>query len=203
MNLFNQGNEESNQQISMNHGSHELLDVREVLKTIIGSLNQMVYFRDKIQDQELLSILDRQYAFMLDEYNITQQAFSTGRDPDHPTGVYHMQTSNDFEYGLSPSQPLKPIQNASEWNDDMISGVLLGIHKASATGKTAAALECTNPVVRRVLQDSVPNCIEMAYEISLYQNKKGIYQVPKFSPTDMNTLLTTFTKGQGADNMPN
>ncbi len=187
----------------MNHGAHEILDVHEVLSAAIGGLNQMVFLRDKIQDPELLSIVDRQYAFMLDEYNITQEAYKTGHDPKHPTRSYKMQTSNDFEYGLTPAEPKKPMQSASEFNDEMISGVLLGIHKVGATGKTTAALESTNPVVRRVLQDSVPNCVEMAYEISLYQNKRGYYQVPKLSPTDMNTMLTAYGQGQGAKNMPN
>ena len=202
-NLFSEGTGTNNQPLSMNHGAHEVLDVHEVLSAAIGGLNQMVFFRDKIQDPELLSILDRQYAFSLDEYNVIQEAYKTGHDPKHPTRSYNMQTGNDFEYGLTPGQPKKPIQSANEFNDEIISGVLLGIHKAGATGKTTAALESTNPVVRRVLQDSVPNCIEMAYELSIYQNKRGYYQVPKLSQTDMNTMLTAYCQGQGAKNMPN
>ena len=203
-NLYSEGTgSNNNEQLSMNHGAHELLDVHEVLSAAIGGLNQMVFLRDKIQDPELLAILDRQYAFMLDEYNITQEAYKTGHDPKHPTRSYKMQMGNDTEYGLKPGQPKKPIQSAQEFNDEIISGVLLGIHKVGATGKTAAALESTNPVVRRVLQDSVPNCVEMAYELSLYQNKRGYYQVPKLSPTDMNTMLTCFGQGEGAKNMPN
>lgn len=189
--------------LSMNHGAHEVLDVHEVLSSMIGGLNHYVLLRDQVQCPELLSILDKQYAFMLDEYNITVECYKTGQDPKHPTRSYNMQTGNDFTYGLTPSEAKKPIQSAQELNDAMISGFLLGIHKAGATGKTGAALEVTNPVVRRVLQDSVPNCIEMAYELSIYQNKKGIYQVPKLSPTDMNTMLNKYGPRQRAKNMPN
>lgn len=192
-----------NPPLSMNHGAHEVLDVHEVLSTMIAGLNHFVLFRDKVQAPELLSILDRQYAFMLDEYNITVEAFKTGHDPKHPTRSYNMQIGNDFTYGLTPGEPKKPIQSADELNDAMISGFMLGMHKAGATGKTGAALESTNPVVRRVLQDSIPNCIEMAYEISLYQNKQGVYQVPKLSPTDMNTMLHMYGQAQKAKNMPN
>ena len=68
--------------------------------------------------------------------------------------------------------------------------------------KTMAALETTNPVVRRVLADSVPNCIEMAYELSIYQNKHHYYQVPQLAQQDMQQLLNSFaTVGQPA--MPN
>lgn len=203
--MFNQQTEsqDNNPPLSMNHGAHELLDVHEVLSTMIAGLNQFVLLRDQVQDQELLSILDKQYAFMLDEYNITVEAYRTGHDPQHPTRSYNMQTGHDFTYGLTPGEPKKPIQAANELNDGIISGFMLGCHKAGAVGKTGAALESTNPVVRRVLQDSIANCIEMAYELSVYQNKKGVYQVPKLSPMDMTTMLTMYGEAQKAKNMPN
>ena len=203
-NIYNENLSATNDQpLSMNHGAHEILDVHEVLSAAIGGLNQMVLLRDKIQDPELLAILDRQYAFMLDEYNITVEAYKTGHDPKHPTKTYNMQMSNNTNYGLTQQQPKKPITSANEIDDAFISGVLLGIHKASAVGKTGAALETTNPVVRRVLQDSVPNCVEMAYELSLYQNKRGYYEVPKLSAQDMVLMLNLYGKAENAKNMPN
>ncbi len=60
-----------------------------------------------------------------------------------------------------------------------------------------AAAECTNPVVRRVLADSIPNHIEMAYELFLYQNKKGYYQVAQFSEQDMVKMLTAYAPLNG------
>ena len=203
--MFTQSSQSEDNQmpLSMNHGAHELLDVHEVLSTMIAGMNQFVLLRDQVQDNELLSIMDRQYAFMLDEYNITMEAYKTGHDPQHPTRSYKMQIGNDTTYGIKPGEPKKPIQSANEINDAIISGFMLSCHKAGATGKTAAALESTNPVVRRVLQDSVPNCIEMAFELSLYQNKKGYYQVPQFSQADMNTMLNMYGQAQQAKNMPN
>ncbi len=195
--------QDNGQTMSMNHGAHEILDVHEVLSASIGALNQCVLMRDQIQDPELLAIVDRQYAFMLDEYNITMEAYKTGHDPKHPTKTYNMQMSNDVKYGLTPSEPKKPIQSANEVNDAILSGALLTMHKTAAVGKTQAALESTNPVVRRVLQDSVPNCVEMAYEVSLYQNKRGIYQVPQFAQNDMNTMLNMYGQAEKAKNMPN
>ena len=198
-----QNNQNENTPLSMNHGGHELFDVHEVLSGAIGALNQCVLMRPQIQDSELLSILDRQYAFMLDEYNITQEAFKTGHDPSHPTGSYKMQIGNDFRYGIQVSDPKKPIQSDTEISDSIIACSLLSMHKMGATGKTGAALEATNPVVRRVLQDSIQNCIEMAYEISLYMNKKGWYQVPQLSPEDSVAMLNMYGKAEGAKNMPN
>lgn len=195
--------QQGNMPLSMNHGAHEVLDVHEVLSASIGAMNTFIFIRPHVQDQELLNILDRQYAFMLDEYNITAECFKTGQDPSHPTRSYKMQMGNDTKYGLTPGQPKKPMTSSNEIDDGIISGLLLSCHKAGATGKTVAAIESTNPVVRRVLQDSVPNCIEMAYELSLYQNKKGYYQVAQLSPQDAQTMLNMYGQADKAKDMPN
>lgn len=186
----------------MNHGGHELFDVHEALSGVIASLNQAMLLRPYVQDPELLDIIDRQYRFTLDEYNITVECFKSGTDPSHPTGSYKMKEGNDFIYGMKPSQPKKPLQNASEINDEIISGFLLGSAKANATMKAATSLETTNPVVRRVLADSIPNCIEMAYELSIYQNKHHYYQVPQLAQQDMQQLLNAFAPSQGQPSMP-
>ncbi|GKV69485.1 spore coat protein F-like protein YhcQ [Sporosarcina sp. NCCP-2716] len=186
----------------MNHGGHELFDVHEVLSTAIGALNQSMLLRPHVKDPELLDILDRQYRFMLDEYNITVESFKTGQDPSHPTQSYKMQTGNDFVYGMKPGQPKKPMSSAAELNDEIISGFLLSSAKASAAAKAMAACEVCNPVLRRVIADSVPNCIEMAYELSIYQNKHHYYQVPQLASQDMTELLNAFAPAQGQPGMP-
>ncbi|WP_301108699.1 spore coat protein [Sporosarcina sp.] len=187
---------------SMNHGGHELFDVHEVLNAAVGALNQSMLLRPHVKDPELLDILDRQYRFMLDEYNITVECFKSGKDPSHPTQRYQMQEKSDFIYGMKEKAPSKPIQSTAEITDEMISGFLLGAAKEGAMGKTGAALEVCNPVVRRVIADSIPNCIEMAYELAIYQNKHHYYQVPQLNSQDMNMLLNSFAPSQGQPSMP-
>lgn len=187
----------------LNHGGHEVFDVHEVLNTAVGTLNMAMLLRPHVKDPELLDILDRQYRFGIDEYNITVECFKTGQDPSHPTQSYKMQTGNDFVYGMKEKQPTKPIQSANEISDEIISGFLLSGAKQNATAKTTAALETTNPVVRRVLADSVPNCIEMAYELSIYQNKHHYYQVPQLAQQDMQALLNSYAPAQGQPGMNN
>ncbi len=192
--FYNESNDvtSSNQQQSLNHGGHEVMDMHEAIGEIIACLNQSMLLRPQVKDPELLSILDNQYNFTLGMYNTIVESFKTGHDPSVPTGRYEMQTGNNFQYGITPSQPKKPMQNVSEINDEIISGFLLGAHKGSAKCLTAAATETTNPVVRRVVADSIPNCIEMAYELSIYQNKHGYYQVPQYSQQDMRALLDSY-----------
>ncbi|WP_129709754.1 spore coat protein [Priestia megaterium] len=187
----------------MNHGGHEVFDVQEVLTGAIDTLNTYTLLSPHVKDSELKDILNRQFQFIQQEYNTTLECFKTGQDPSTPTQSYKMKQGNDFVYGLKPSQPKKPLQSASEITDECISSLMLGAVKASAPMKTMAALETTNPVVRRVLADSVPNCIEMAYEISLYQNKHHYYQVPQLAQQDMQQMVNAFAPAQGQPQMPN
>jgi spore coat protein CotF len=179
-----------------NHGGHEVMDMHEVLGGIIGLQEQYMLFRQHIQDQELLNILDHQHQFIADQYNIMVEAFSTGQDPSKPTGTYQMNQDNNVTYGLQPKQPSKPKQSVNELGDDCYSSFMMGLLKANATALTTAALEATNPVVRRVLADSIPNFVEMAYEIFLYQNKHGYYQVPQLQSQDMQQILNGFQTTQ-------
>ncbi|MCT1576742.1 spore coat protein [Oceanobacillus kimchii] len=187
-----ENNQKQNEQMNssavpprMNHGGHEMFDVHEVLSGSINTINTYTLLSEQIRDPELRDILERQKSFMKEEYNITLECFKTGQDPSMPTQSYKMNQDNQFTYGLKASQPKKPMQATAEVNDETIALGMLSAVKASVPVKAGAALETTNPVVRRVLADSLPNCIEMAYEISLYQNKHGYYQVPQLTPQDM------------------
>ncbi|MBT2603980.1 spore coat protein [Bacillus sp. ISL-53] len=204
-NQYQQGQVHQNMQTGaippqMNHGGHEVFDVHEVLSGAIGTLNTYTLLRQHVQDQELLDILDRQYQFIQDEYNISLECFQTGQDPSKPTQSYKMNQGNDFIYGLTPTQPKKPLQSVSEITDECISGLMLAAVKSAAPMKAMAALEITNPVVRRVFADSVPNCIEMAYEISIYQNKHHYYQVPQLAQQDMQQMMNSYAPAQGNNN---
>ncbi|PLT33755.1 spore coat protein [Bacillus sp. V5-8f] len=181
-----------------NHGGHEVLDVRETLMGSIATMNQYSVLRQYVQDPELIDIMDRQFAFMQDEYNITVDCFQTGRDPYKRTERYEMNQDNDFIYGLEASQPVQPIQSAAGMNDQAVADCLRTLQKSGAIMKTMAALESTNPVVRRVLADSLPNCVEMVYELSIYQNKHHYYHVPQFTEQDMSQIVNSFAPSVGS-----
>ncbi|MGE1103459.1 spore coat protein [Peribacillus simplex] len=204
-NQYQQGQVHQNMQTGaippqMNHGGHEVFDVHEVLSGAIVTLNTYTLLRQHVQDQELMDILDRQYQFIQDEYNITLECFQTGQDPSKRTQSYKMNQGNDFIYGLTPTQPKKPLRSVSEITDECISAMMLGAVKSTASMEAMSALEITNPVVRRVLADSVPNCIEMAYEISVYQNKHHYYQVPQLAQQDMQQMMNSYAPAQGNNN---
>lgn len=183
------------------HGGHEVMDVHEVLSCTIATLDQYLLYKQHVKDPELTDILNRQHQFILDQYNVLVECFKSGMKPSHSTSVYNMTQNNDVVYGLTPGQPKKPIMNASEIGDECISSYMLGLMKSGASALTMASLEATNPVVRRVMADSVPNYIEMAYELFQYQNKHQYYQVPQFSEQDMQTLVNSFTTSTGGQQL--
>src|SRR5699024_7960137 len=125
------------------------------------------------------------------------QTLKTGQEPSVKTQTYMMDQSNDVVYGMKPTPPKAPAQSVSEINDQCISSYMMGAVKACATGFTTAALETSNPALRRVFADSVPNMVEMAYEIFLYQNKNQYYQVPQLQPQDMQAIINGYAPIQG------
>ncbi|WP_243385348.1 spore coat protein [Bacillus kexueae] len=187
-------NQAGQMQPPLNHGGHEMFDAHEILATFINVLDQYVIFDQYIQDPELKQILKHQQQFITDLYNISVQTFSTGQKPDHSQTVYNMDQSNDVVYGMKPSQPKKPNTSIQEVSDQGLSAYMLGLIKSTASLLAMTSLEITNPVFRRVISDSVPNFIEMGYEIFLYQNKRGYYQVPQLQPQDMTAMMSSFVE---------
>lgn len=188
------GNMNTSESISsnLNHGAHELLDVHEVLGATIIALDSYLMFDQHAKDPVLKDILHRQRQFIMSQYNTTVDCFRTGKDPSQATTSYKMTQANDVVYGLTPAQPKHPAMSVSEISDECISSHMLTSMKTIAGAMAKAAGEVNNPVVRRVLQDSIPNYLEMAYEIFLYQNKNRYYQVPQFNQQDALTMINSY-----------
>lgn len=189
--------ESSQMSPQQNHGGHSLLDADEAIGALVGGLEQYIIFSEHIQDQELSAINQRQRAFLGQMYNTIIETMKSGQDPQVPTQQYQMEMSNEVTYGLQSSQPKAPIQSSNELTDECISTYMMGQLKMVAQEFTQAALESTNPVLRRVFADSIPNVIEMAYEVFLYQNNNQYYQVPQLSAEDMQTIQNTYAPVQG------
>lgn len=191
-----------NQTRSKNHGGHEFFDAHEVMSSLISMLDQYQIYNPYVRDPELKSILQRHSSFATQLYNTIVDCFQTGQDPAVPTQQYRMSQNNDVVFGLTPGKPKKPAQSTQEISDQTISGFMLGNTKSLASLFAMTALEITNPVLRRVVADSVPNLIELSYEIFLYQNKHGYYQVPQLKEQDMNLMLNSYSKAAQNGYMP-
>ncbi|CAG9622098.1 spore coat protein [Sutcliffiella rhizosphaerae] len=189
-------------QVSNNHGGHEIFDAHEVIAGIINMLDQYQMYEQHIQDPVLKDILQHQTTFVTQMYNTIVESFSTGQKPTTSTQVYNMTQTHDVVYGVKPTQPKKPNQSVNDLADKGLSAYMLGHTKGLSTLLAMTALEMTNPVLRRVIADSVPNFIEMSYEIFLYQNKHGYYQVPQLNMQDMNAMLKSYQAVPNQGNLP-
>lgn len=198
--MLNQNNQQqasTNAPIQQAFGGHELFDAHEAIGAVVGTLEHFVIYNEHVQDPELTTIMQRQKGFLTQMYNTIVNTLTTGQDPAVKTQVYKMEESNLTTYGMSPAAPKKPIQSISELNDECISSAILGHLKGISTHFTTTALESTNPVLRRVFADSIPNTIEMAFEMYLYQNKHQYYQVPQLQQQDMQAIRNSYATMQG------
>lgn len=201
--LFNQQPQNQNFKDSsempaeISHGGHELFDSHEAIDGLVGALEHSVMYEQHIQDPELKQLLSRQKSYLTQMYNTIIDALQTGQEPAVKTQTYNMPYGNDTIYGMEASQPKTPAQSMNEINDSSYSSFMMGHLKSCASHFTTTALETTNPVLRRVFADSIPNLIEMAYEIFLYQNKNKYYQVPQLKQEDMDIYINSFGKVQG------
>src|SRR5690625_148378 len=180
-----------------NHGGLALLTAHEAIGSVVGAIEQYVLFSEHIQDQELSDINQRHRTFLSQMYNTIIDSLKTGQDPSVPTQTYQMEENNEVMYGMQPSSPKAPIQASTEINDECLSSYMIGELKAIVSSFTTTAFESTNPVLRRIFADSIPNVIEMGYEVFLYQNKNQYYQVPQLQAQDMQAIQNGYAPIQG------
>nr|WP_245676677.1 spore coat protein [Bacillus solimangrovi] len=186
-------NTKSDQLTDVGFGGHEVFDVQEVIAGLISLLDQYQMYEQYIQDTELKRILQHQTAFLTHMYNSIIDCFKKNRKTISPIEKYEMTLNVNVTFGIKPSQPLKPNQSVSELSERGLSAYMLGHTKSLASLFAMTSLEMPNPMMRRIIANNVSNLIEMSYEIFLYQNKYGYYQVPQLKEQDLNYILNSYT----------
>lgn len=171
-------------------GAHELMEAHEVITGIIDGINTFELYRQHVNDQQLMQIIDRQVNFMEKEYNdmISYLANHRGVTPD----VYQSRSNPSIKYGLRNPSPVSPQENARRLNDRDVASALMGVAKCGSEKKMRAALECADPHLRHMIMQGAVSCAEQAYETFAYMNQKGMYQVPTMQQRTQNTVANTF-----------
>lgn len=163
------------------------MEIHEVLTDTVDGINQFQLYRQHVQDPQLRGILDNQLQFMTQEYNNLVQSLSQrGMAQAVP---FRGPKNVSPTYGLNNPGKQAPNMSANEMDDRDVASGMLGCHKASATQRMHAALECADPQLRRVIQQGAMNCSEQAYEVWQYMNSKGYYQVPTMKDMTTQTML--------------
>jgi spore coat protein CotF len=171
-------------------GAHEVLEIHEILTDAINGINQFELYRPHVNDHDLRQILDSHLMFMVNEYNHMVQALNhRGMNPGRS---YRATQNYSPVYGLDNPTRQMPNMSINQMDDRDVASGMLGCYKSSAVFKTMAALECADPGMRRMLQQGIINCSEMAYEVWQYMNHRGYYQVPTMKEMTTNTVLNSY-----------
>jgi spore coat protein CotF len=173
-------------------GAHETIEVHEILNGAIDVINRFQLYRPHVQDGELQLMLDRQMQFAISEYNTMVQLLQ-GKGMGHAV-PYQGPKNVTPVYGLRNPQPYGPQASAQQLDDRDVAVGMLCAHKSSAVHKMTAALECADPNIRRMLQQSAVNCAEQAYEVWQYMNQRGYYQVPTMMDMTTQTMIRSFAE---------
>lgn len=171
-------------------GAHEIMEVHEVLSCMIEGINRFSLYKQFIQDPQLNSIMDSHLQFMNQSYNnITSYLHNRGSINSVP---YHGVKKSTVQYGLRNPSPVQPHNNVQNLDDRDVAMSMLSYHKSSALLSTSAALECADPTLRKLLQDSANSCMNEAYECFMYMNQRGMYQVPTMQQNTTNTMVNSY-----------
>lgn len=184
-------------------GAHEIMEAHEVMTGIIDGINTFELYRQHVNDQHLMHIIDKQVNFMEKEYNdmVSYLTNHRGVTPD----VYHSRSNTSIKYGLRNPSPVSPQDNTRRLNDRDAASALMCWAKCGAAAKMRAALECADPQLRHMIMQGAVSCAEQSYEIFTYMNQKGLYQVPTMQQRTQNTFTNTFQPtgiNQGAGYTP-
>lgn len=176
----------------MQFGAHESMEVHECLLEKINMITHFNLYAGETRNPQLQDMIARHQNEEIQMYNQLVnyvQGEIKGFSPIAPNtnirGINHQQ----IQYGVNQPPQYGPESDArfSDWE---IAVAMLQCHKNSAMNGTRAALECADPNLRLMLQNSVATCVNQAYEVFLFMNQQGQYPVPTLN--EQTAFLNTY-----------
>ncbi|MFS0837569.1 spore coat protein [Paenibacillus sp. 1P03SA] len=184
----------------MPFGAHETLEVHEVLTEKINMIQHFSFYARQARHPQVRAIAEHHLQAGAQHYNelvAYTHDYSAARG-QAPYGQPPFVSVQDILYGLRHPAPVAPVTDGS-FNDEQILSAMLCCHKNSAKNQMTAALECADPNVRRMLLTAADAAADHAYEVFLFMNSQGQYQVPTLHDHTAKTYLHTFQPVHEAD----
>lgn len=177
----------------MPFGAHETMEVHEILNEKLNMIQHFALYAAQCQDPQLRQMIDRHRQTAIQSYdqlvNYTH-SYQAAYGGPRPYGMPNVQPQQ-IQYGLRNPADHVP-QQQDRLNDQQIVMAVLLCHKNSARNQMMAALECADPNVRQMLLNGALTCANQAYEVFLYMNQQGQYQVPTLNDHTAKTFLHTY-----------
>ena len=177
----------------MKFGAHEVLEVSEILSEKMNMINHMALYEQEAQDEQLRAMIRRHMDTAIRSYDVMvaythDYSARQGIQPPYPQPNAQLE---QLKYGLRHPQSVAP-QRTGRFNDDMISAALLALHKSSAACHIQRGLEVTDPSLRQMFANGAVTCFNQAYEVFLWMNQRGVYQVPTMQDHTAKTMLHAY-----------
>lgn len=175
-------------------GAHETMEVHEILNEKINMMNHFSLYRQECQNPALCQMIDRQMQTIMQAYDQLLNYTHDYNAAQMPTPQYAAPKiqPQQIQYGLNSPQPHAPQTGRGLFEDQHICFALISCHKNSAKNHMTAALECADPNVREMLNQGALVCSNQAYEVFLFMNENGYYQVPTMQDHTAKTFLHTY-----------
>lgn len=177
----------------MPFGAHETMEVHECLMEKINAITHFNLYAKEAKHPQLLDMIARHQQEELRSYNeiVSLTRGSQQFQPVSPRtdiqGVSHQQ----IQYGLNNPPQYTPQMNTA-LSDAEIAIAMLLCHKNGARNCSWAALECADPNLRMAMQNSAATCMNQAYEVFLFMNEQGMYQIPTMKDHTTQNFLNSY-----------
>jgi spore coat protein CotF len=112
-------------------------------------------------------------------------------NPIPPNTAIQGITNQQIQYGVNRPLQFAP-QSDALLSDEEIAMSILWWHKSGARNCLNATLECADPNVRRLMLNCAATCSNQAYEVFLFMNQQGLYQVPTLQNRTAETFLQSY-----------
>lgn len=177
----------------MPFGAHETMEVHEILNEKINLINHFGMYMQMCRDPQLRNMIERHLRTAVTAYDEMVRYTHDYTAAQHQTAPYAMPSTSPQQvaYGLDNPGSMAPSMQG-QLNDMQIASAVLCAHKNSAKNHMIASLEAADPNVRQMLVNGAVTCSNQAYEVFLYMNERGIYQVPKMNDQTAKTFLHSY-----------
>jgi spore coat protein CotF len=167
------------------------MEVHELLNEKMNMINHFSFYAQQAQLPELRDMIARQLQAAVQSYDqlVAYTHDYSAANRQTPYGMPQVQPQQ-VQYGLHQPGPYAPMQG--QFDDRQIACSMLSCHKNSAKNHMAGSLECADPNVRQMLVGSAVDCSNHAYEVFLFLNRMGVYQVPTMQDHTAKTFLHSY-----------
>ncbi|MEH7097341.1 spore coat protein [Neobacillus vireti] len=177
----------------MPFGAHEAMEVHEILTEKINMINHFNLYAKQAKNPQLKEMIHRHLQEEIKSYDTVVSYTHDYQNFAPMSANTHVGTvkPNQIQYGLDNPSMVTP-ETSTTFNDYEIASALLICHKNGAANGVKASLEIADPNLRQVLLNGAVNCVNQAYEVFLFMNQQGQYQIPTMRDHTAKTYLHTF-----------